>query len=288
MKKKSMKKVFILVGVGVAVFAVILAVLFICLVRMLNKEMQSDTVSDQYLERIIEAAEHEDRDSMRSLYLSEGLPDGTVDRQIQIMMDAFKDHSGYTYKKTGYRRRTSISGGQKNTTFISQYTVTTGRGKEIAVTLQRVERSQGESGLETCILYESEAVKSIEKMNTNVQWGITQLGLYIVSIAVIAGTIATAVICYRQHPRYRWGWIALILLLYAAPGFSFMANESGKSLSLTFYITIAGLSRYRVYPKQGIDLKLYIPAGMIIYWIVRKRLSKKNGMDGDEAEVRSW
>ena len=52
---------------------------------------------------------------------------------------------------------------------------------------------------------------------------------------------------------------------------------SGRHLNLTSGIPIAGLSSHIIYPGQGLEFKLYVPAGMIIYWIGGRGLWGKEG-----------
>lgn len=92
---------------------------------------------------------------------------------------------------------------------------------------------------------------------------------------MIFSTIATAIICYRQNPRYKWGWIILILIAYLSMGFSVIRTPNTWEFKVNWSAATVRLSRYVTYENGSREFRLFLPAGMAVYWIM------KNGWTGN-------
>ena len=93
---------------------------------------------------------------------------------------------------------------------------------------------------------------------------------------MIFSTIATAVICYRQNPRYKWGWIILILIAYLSMGFSVIRTPNTWEFKVNWSAATVRLSRYVTYENGSREFRLFLPAGMAVYWIMKKRLDRES------------
>lgn len=234
--------------------------------------MGTDTRSDRYLEQIIEAAETGDGNAMISLFLTDEVRPEEIEKDIQGVLNIWNRTQDYTYRKTGYQMNSSSSNGVKVKTASSNYIITTERGEKLAVSMRWTERD-GSAGLTDFTISTIEAVKPGGIIGTMVRWNLLQWVLFVFSLIMIVSTIVTAFDCYRRNLRYRWGWIALILFAYAAPGFSIIQENARRTLSFQFTTAIVGLSKYVVYSDGDIRFRLYLPVGMVIYWVLRKRLT---------------
>lgn len=295
MEKKSRK---LLITVCILIFAVITVIAIsgiILLYKRVGREIKADTRSDYYLEQMLRAAASGDKSAMESLYQPQNVFTKQTGQEIQGLLDIWEVNQGYTYNRTGYNRKLSIFNNRETTRITSTYTVTLDNGKKMNVTLQRVEQDDGNSGLAYFNIKDAEVMKPVGTLGSISQWNHFQWGMFILSLTVIASTVVTAVICYRQSPKYRWGWIALILLAYFTVGFTALKEEYRSSVNFTYSITIAGLSKYVIYPGSGARLLVNMPMGMIVYWIMKRKLSEqkhlppsgKNGtvkMDGWHAD----
>lgn len=269
MEKKTVKKLILII---IAAGMLLMTLCIIAGIGLFQWIMGSDTRSDQYLEQMIEAAETDSSNVMMSMYLRDEVGEEEIEKDIQALLKIWNRKQPYTYKKTGYQMNSNSSNSIKVKTTLSNFVVTTQEGEKLSVSMRWKERD-GKAGLTDFTISTMEAVKPVGRIGTMGRWNLFQWVLFAFSLIIIACTIATAVDCYRRSPRYRWGWIALILLAYATPGFSIMHESARRTLSFHFSAAIVGLSKYMVSSHGDIKFSLYLPAGMVIYWILRKRLT---------------
>lgn len=269
MDKKSMKKLIIIIAVAGALFAALGVTAAVGMYKMI---MRTDTQSDQYLEQLLEAAEKGDDFSAASLYMIREGSREEIEGDIQTLFKVWNRAQPYTYKKIGYRMNSSTANGEKVKVFTSNYIITTAEGEKLEAVLRREERGEG-SGITVFHIAPRESVKPVGRLGTMDRWSLIQWLLFAFSLMMIAGTVVTAVDCYRRKPQCRWGWIALILLAYASPGFSLLQENGRRMLRVQCSATLVGFSKLVVYPDGGVIFRLLLPAGMVIYWIMRKRLT---------------
>ncbi|MCC8026063.1 MAG: hypothetical protein LIP16_12310 [Clostridium sp.] len=268
MEKKGTKRLIIIIAAA----GVMLAVLCVAgAVGVYKLIMGTDTQSDQYLEQILKNAEKGDDPAIASLYLSQGASREDIKSDIRELLEVWNRPQPYTYKKTGYQMNSTTVNGVKVKVYTSAYTITTESGETLTATMRREERAD-DSGITDFMIAPRESLKPVGKLGTIGRWTPIQWLLFAFSLAMIGGTAATAFDCYRRKPGYRWGWIALILLAYASAGFSLLREGGRMTLRFHFSATLLGLSSYVWYPNGTIIFRLYLPVGMIIYWILRKRL----------------
>lgn len=107
-------------------------------------------------------------------------------------------------------------------------------------------------------------------------WNIFLWGLFLLSLVMIFSTIATAILCYRQNPRYKWGWIILILIAYLSMGFSIIRTPNTWEFKVNRSAATVRLSRYVTYENGSREFRLFLPTGMAVYWIMKKRLDRES------------
>ncbi|MCB7063906.1 hypothetical protein LI031_08650 [Enterocloster citroniae] len=281
MDKKKRKNLIIAGVAGVILLAAIVAVLLLHVFRLITGEIKSDTRSDQYLEQMIGAASAGDRNAMDALYLSQGVSKKSMEKDMQTLLEVWDGEQEFTYKKTGYNRKTTTSNGKRIKTITANYKITTASGEKMSVVLRHVEGDNGDSGLTNFVIRTEESLKPIGTLGSMGKWNVVQWFLFVFSMAVFGAAVVSTADCYRNKIRYRWGWIALIMLVYVAPGFSLMLEDRRKVLRFTCSVALMGLSKYVVYPENGVMFSLCLPAGMGIYWVMRKHLLEERSNQGN-------
>ena len=116
--------------------------------------------------------------------------------------------------------RTSTKNGVETKSVECSYGIKTEDGQRFTAILNRMESSDGNQGIISFIIRDNVSLAPQGTLRSISHWNVFQWGLFLLSLIMIFSTIATAVICYRQNPRYKWGWIILILIAYLSMGFS--------------------------------------------------------------------
>ena len=218
MEKK--KKWMIFGGTAVVVVGVFLCIAAFFLYKGVTLFFDREIVADQYLEQMTSAASQGDRDAMRSLYMPRAVPEEHMERQIQENVDIWGKSQLDSFKKKGLNIRTSTKNGVKTKSVECSYGIKTEDGQRFTAILNRMESSDGNQGIISFIIRDNVSLAPQGTLRSISHWNVFQWGLFLLSLIMIFSTIATAVICYRQNPRYKWGWIILILIAYLSMGFS--------------------------------------------------------------------
>lgn len=273
--EKSRRKKWIIIGSMAACGLLIVFIIFVFLLfQGISYFFSKETISDQYLEQILEMAEAGDTEGIRSLYIEGQVEKEQIDWDIQRIMDTWDGSRGYTYKKTGLSVNSNSSNGMKTKTVDCTYQIQMDNNHKIVVQMERMELPGGEKGLISIYMDYSRALAPQGSLKTIGEWNIFQWGLFLLSIIMIVWTAVTAVICCRQRPRYRWVWIALILLAYLSVGFYVSAEEGRHLLKFEWRASILGFSRFLRYSNRSIRLRVCLPMGAIVYWLMKKRLDQ--------------
>ncbi len=161
-------------------------------------------------------------------------------------------------------------------------------GQLFTAGLKRMETSDGSRGIISFTVRDSASLAPQGTLRTIGHWNVFQWGLFLLSLAMISATIMTAVICYRQNPRYRWGWIILILIAYLSMGFSIIRTPARREFKVNWAAATVRLSRYVTYENGSREFRLFLPAGMAVYWIMKKRLDQESNQKehGDQESGR--
>ena len=253
MEKK--KKWMIFGGTAVVVVGVFLCIAAFFLYKGVTLFFDREIVADQYLEQMTSAASQGDRDAMRSLYMPGAVPEEHMERQIQENVDIWGKSQLDSFKKKGLNIRTSTKNGVKTKSVECSYGIKTEDGQRFTAILNRMESSDGNQGIISFIIRDNVSLNPQGTLRSISHWNVFQWGLFLLSLIMIFSTIATAVICYRQNPRYKWGWII------------FKVNWSAATVRLSRYVTYENGSR---------EFRLFLPAGMAVYWIMKKRLDRES------------
>ena len=274
MEKK--KKWMIFGGTAVVVVGVFLCIAAFFLYKGVTLFFDREIVADQYLEQMTSAASQGDRDAMRSLYMPGAVPEEHMERQIQENVDIWGKSQLDSFKKKGLNIRTSTKNGVKTKSVECSYGIKTEDGKRFTAILNRMESSDGNQGIISFIIRDNVSLAPQGTLRSISHWNVFQWGLFLLSLIMIFSTIATAVICYRQNPRYKWGWIILILIAYLSMGFSVIRTPNTWEFKVNWSAATVRLSRYVTYENGSREFRLFLPAGMAVYWIMKKRLDRES------------
>ena len=274
MEKK--KKWMIFGGTAVVVVGVFLCTAAFFLYKGVTLFFDREIVADQYLEQMTSAASQGDRDAMRSLYMPGAVPEEHMERQIQENVDIWGKSQLDSFKKKGLNIRTSTKNGVKTKYVECSYGIKTEDGKRFTAILNRMESSDGNQGIISFIIRDNVSLAPQGTLRSISHWNVFQWGLFLLSLIMIFSTIATAVICYRQNPRYKWGWIILILIAYLSMGFSVIRTPNTWEFKVNWSAATVRLSRYVTYENGSREFRLFLPAGMAVYWIMKKRLDRES------------
>ena len=274
MEKK--KKWMIFGGTAVVVVGVFLCIAAFFLYKGVTLFFDREIVADQYLEQMTSAASQGDRDAMRSLYMPGAVPEEHMERQIQENVDIWGKSQLDSFKKKGLNIRTSTKNGVKTKSVECSYGIKTEDGKRFTAILNRMESSDGNQGIISFIIRDNVSLAPQGTLRSISHWNVFQWGLFLLSLIMIFSTIATAVICYRQNQRYKWGWIILILIAYLSMGFSVIRTPNTWEFKVNWSAATVRLSRYVTYENGSREFRLFLPAGMAVYWIMKKRLDRES------------
>ena len=274
MEKK--KKWMIFGGTAVVVVGVFLCIAAFFLYKGVTLFFDREIVADQYLEQMTSAASQGDRDAMRSLYMPGAVPEEHMERQIQENVDIWGKSQLDSFKKKGLNIRTSTKNGVKTKSVECSYGIKTEDGQRFTAILNRMESSDGNQGIISFIIRDNVSLAPQGTLRSISHWNVFQWGLFLLSLIMIFSTIATAVICYRQNPRYKWGWIILILIAYLSMGFSVIRTPNTWEFKVNWSAATVRLSRYVTYENGSREFRLFLPAGMAVYWIMKKRLDRES------------
>ena len=274
MEKK--KKWMIFGGTAVVVVGVFLCIAAFFLYKGVTLFFDREIVADQYLEQMTSAASQGDRDAMRSLYMPGAVPEEHMERQIQENVDIWGKSQLDSFKKKGLNIRTSTKNGVKTKSVECSYGIKTEDGQRFTAILNRMESSDGNQGIISFISRDNVSLAPQGTLRSISHWNVFQWGLFLLSLIMIFSTIATAIICYRQNPRYKWGWIILILIAYLSMGFSVIRTPNTWEFKVNWSAATVRLSRYVTYENGSREFRLFLPAGMAVYWIMKKRLDRES------------
>jgi len=274
MEKK--KKWMIFGGTAVVVVGVFLCIAAFFLYKGVTLFFDREIVADQYLEQMTSAASQGDRDAMRSLYMPGAVPKEHMERQIQENVDIWGKSQLDSFKKKGLNIRTSTKNGVKTKSVECSYGIKTEDGQRFTAILNRMESSDGNQGIISFSIRDNVSLNPQGTLRSISHWNVFQWGLFLLSLIMIFSTIATAIICYRQNPRYKWGWIILILIAYLSMGFSVIRTPNTWEFKVNWSAATVRLSRYVTYENGSREFRLFLPAGMAVYWIMKKRLDRES------------
>ena len=274
MEKK--KKWMIFGGTAVVVVGVFLCIAAFFLYKGVTLFFDREIVADQYLEQMTSAASQGDRDAMRSLYMPGAVPEEHMERQIQENVDIWGKSQLDSFKKKGLNIRTSTKNGVKTKSVECSYGIKSEDGKRFTAILNRMESSDGNQGIISFSIRDNVSLAPQGTLRSISHWNVFQWGLFLLSLIMIFSTIATAVICYRQNQRYKWGWIILILIAYLSMGFSVIRTPNTWEFKVNWSAATVRLSRYVTYENGSREFRLFLPAGMAVYWIMKKRLDRES------------
>ena len=274
MEKK--KKWMIFGGTAVVVVGVFLCIAAFFLYKGVTLFFDREIVADQYLEQMTSAASQGDRDAMRSLYMPGAVPEEHMERQIQENVDIWGKSQLDSFKKKGLNIRTSTKNGVETKSVECSYGIKTEDGQRFTAILNRMGSSDGNQGIISFIIRDNVSLAPQGTLRSISHWNVFQWGLFLLSLIMIFSTIATAVICYRQNPRYKWGWIILILIAYLSMGFSVIRTPNTWEFKVNWSAATVRLSQYVTYENGSREFRLFLPAGMAVYWIMKKRLDRES------------
>ena len=274
MEKK--RKWMIFGGTAVVVVGVFLCIAALFLYKGVTLFFDREIVADQYLEQMTSAASQGDRDAMRSLYMPGAVPEEHMERQIQENVDIWGKSQLDSFKKKGLNIRTSTKNGVETKSVECSYGIKTEDGQRFTAILNRMESSDGNQGIISFIIRDNVSLAPQGTLRSISHWNVFQWGLFLLSLIMIFSTIATAVICYRQNPRYKWGWIILILIAYLSMGFSVIRTPNTWEFKVNWSAATVRLSQYVTYENGSREFRLFLPAGMAVYWIMKKRLDRES------------
>jgi len=279
------KKKWVIIGItAVVVLAAVLCIASFFLYKGVTHFFDNEIVADQYLEQMLSAASRGDRDAMRSMYMSGAVPEEYIERQVQENVDIWGRSQMDSFRKKGLNIRTITKNDIKTESVECSYRIKTEDGQRFTASLNRMESSDGNRGIISFIIRDHISSVPQGTLRSIGHWNAFQWGLFLLSLVMVTSTIVTAIICYRQHPRYKWGWIILILAAYLSMGFSIIRTPNRQEFKVNWSATTVRFSRYVTYGNGSREFRLFLPAGMAVYWLMKKRLDRESRQEkrGDQ------
>ena len=286
---KSKKKWMILGGTVISVIAVLLCIAAFFLYKGVNHFFDKEILADQYLEQMVLAASEGNRYAMRSLYLPGAVPEEYMEKEIQENIHSWGNRGMVSFKKKGLNISSRTSNGAKSKAVECSYAVTADDGSRFTASLKRVETSDGNRGIVSFTIKDNVSLVPQGTLRSMGHWNVFQWGLFLLSLLLVSSTVVTAVMCYRQHPRYRWGWVVLILAAYLSAGFTIVHTPGRREFKVNWAASTVGFSRYVIYSNGSREFRIFLPAGMVVYWIMKKKLDRESNQEESIGmERESW
>lgn len=155
-----------------------------------------------------------------------------------------------------------------------RYLVTAGQTK-FCIDVTKV---AGEPGLAGFLLKQADAETALVKEPMGpAHWLVLLLGIG-------AGVFAVWMVvdCVRRTMKRKWLWCLMILFVTGLLTITFGDGRFAMNVKAGLYY---GLSSLAVYTARGVELRIYVPVGAVIYCCMRKKLTDQPGKPRSETEA---
>ena len=253
----------------IAVSAIILAVLLLCSGCAAALQVLEDAETRQNTEAMLDALITNDFQAAYSL-VSENCPEEDFKSVFTQMQKLLANTDSYELKLLSIHANSEISNGQKSRSISSVYEMTT-RSSRIIVSI----KMDSQIGLCSFHLtpYENtdyHSIGTLENMEnaTGVQWA-----LLLLNVITIALTAFAIVDCCRQRIKKKALWLLLLILGFFSIGATISPTNFRFNFNLGWITAYSALIRYG---SGTVMLRLMLPVGTIIYFVMRRSLLTKN------------
>ncbi len=251
----------LLILMAVAVLTVLLAS---CNTSELIESMDSTDIRSD-AEDVIDAILENDSDRMYSEF-SSAVSKSQLISVFPEMVKMLEGVEAYELEAVGYHR--NIVNGQ--TTIQAVYKMTTDKG-EFTVSCEQDADHGGFTffqiiPIEKSQLYYTGTLGHMDGADFS-QWAVL-----ILSVVLFAFVIATFVDCCRKDIQNKVLWGIIVLVGSVAFTVSLIANNLDLNVNLGFILSGSSFIKYG---NGDFELKLCVPVGAVIYWIIRSRIMIK-------------
>lgn len=259
----------------IAVCALVLAVLVLCggcsaaLQGLENAEIRQST------EAMLDALLANDFQAAYSL-VGESYTKEDFETRFTQMRGLLGDADTYELKMLSIYTNYTISNGEKRSVVSSVYEMTSESGRMI-VNVRMVDQI----GLGSFYLtpYENTdyyLTGTLDNMKdaTGVQWGFLLL-----NVLAIGFTVFALVDCCRQEIKKKALWILLLILGFVSLGATIYSTGFRFNMNLGWLTAYSALIRYG---SGTVMLRLMLPVGAIIYFVMRRSLLKQSAPPPEE------
>lgn len=253
-----------LISVLIILLAVLCSGCSAVLDKMENKEIR------KYTESMVDAIIAKDFDTAYSV-IEDACTKDEFARAYNDMEVLLYDVESYELKLIGFYNNTNVSNGKSITTLSATYQMTDNTDKVYVIGVESSSKYEKLSFFEIqpyekTKLYVTGTVTSMKDSST-LQWIIMLLNIPVLGIVIFA-----VIDCSRQKIKKKALWLVLIILGLVTFGLSL----STSSIRLNF--NLGWLMNYSAFIKYGdgsMILRVMLPAGAIVYFIMRSHLIKK-------------
>ena len=240
----------------------------------LKDKLMKDETADKYLVDMLTMINDSDEDAAYDLFIKDNLNEEDFGKGFKDIISAWDGDKDYTYKKIGQNKNTFPGQGGNTLSVDCTYEVTT-KSNEYVVILNRVEFPDGRSGLNGFRIMTKEewrlSTEGVGKLKDIREFNFVQWILLGISIIFIGITVFTLVDCAKRKIKLKPLWI-IIILIFIYLGVFITPNGN----KLLFGFSTINYSRFIQFLGSTIQVLCYFPVGALIYWIFRKKITKKS------------
>ncbi len=228
-----------------------------------------DPISEQYLTRILSAAQTQDAAAMKGLFFVGVADDATIEAAF-AQLNALWGEAEHTYKAVGRYTKYNTSAAIQH--WVESTYLVDCNGTKTYVFLARLpDDSLGASliGLHwvDADAYDRQATPSgaISRIG---EFNLSQWALLALSVLFFAFTVFTTINCIRAKIRRKPFWVLLILLGYGYLVFGWLTG----GVEFRIGVCLIDYSRWTVSYTGENEIRILLPLGAAIYWFMRNRL----------------
>ncbi len=254
-------------------FFAILGILAVILVSLSGCSAVLESVENEqvreYTEQMLNAIIEKDFDTAYS-FVEDAYSKDYFAKEYFEMASLLYDVESYELKLIGFKNHVNVTNGKKLNTLNSTYQMTENDDKYIVYVATNSDCKKlsffDVNAYESTNLYHTGTINKMSDAST-LQWV-----MLLSNIITIGLTIYAMVDCSKQKIRKKALWLILIILGMVTVALSLSSESLRLNFSLGLFINYSAFIRYG---DGSMILRAMIPAGAIVYFIVRSHLIQK-------------